>query len=271
MMEPEGTEFCFERGEMGMTTNMLKLIAIVSMFIDHLHGTVLDQANLMALGMDMSGSAALGQGMYLVGRLAFPLFAFLIGEGCRHTHNAPRYVGRLLTFALIAEVPYNWAFYQSFPLFATNNVLFTLALGAVCCLLFTRIWEEHKTPRTLVLALIAVFLLGMAAEAWGTEGGALGVWMVFVPYALGKKPLQLASMAVLLWIFYVGSMWLHGSFGWSNMETWLASLASLVCIGFYNGQRGKKRGKWFFYWFYPGHLAFLAGANALLTPLLAAL
>ena len=110
-----------------LSGSSLKIIAVISMVIDHCayylleHGTVLYET------------------MRCVGRIAFPVFAFLIAEGFSHTRNRQRYFLQLLAFAIISEIP--WFLLNGTD--GTHNVMFTLVLGVVALALLDRCCE-HK-------------------------------------------------------------------------------------------------------------------------------
>ena len=83
-----------------MTSFRLKIIAIISMTLDHA-AKIIGQAGLLAIFPNaVSVTYDIIKIMEGLGRLAFPLFAFMIAEGCRKTHSMPRYIGRLSLFAL---------------------------------------------------------------------------------------------------------------------------------------------------------------------------
>ena len=108
-----------------MTTFTIKVIAIISMLIDHT-GAVFN----------------LHDGFRIVGRIAFPLFVFLISEGCKHTKSYEKYLLRLGLFALISQIPFDLAFSQRWgyqihiDFFNRTNIFYTLWLGVVCAYLF---------------------------------------------------------------------------------------------------------------------------------------
>ncbi len=203
------------------------------------------------------------------GTIAFPIFAFLISEGCKHTHDKNRYVSRLLVFALISELPFQWVHGEGLLHAETSNIFFTLAIGAIACLLFERFWNTGRK----FLAISCVLLLVFVGEVWRTDYGGLGVLLIVLPFILKRKTYTLTAMGILLTVLYMGVgswngmtfMWLHNSY---YIWRWLVSLISLVFIALYNGTRGKQV-KWFFYWFYPAHLAGIALFNGLLSYVLA--
>lgn len=103
-----------------MSTFVLKLIAASSMLIDHIGYLFFD---------DM-------QWLRIVGRLAFPIFAFLIVEGAVHTRDFKKYVMRLSVFALISEIPFNLAMRGRLIDTGGSNVLVTFVIGLICIALF---------------------------------------------------------------------------------------------------------------------------------------
>ena len=96
-----------------INSNTLKTLAMVFMLIDHLWATVIPG----------------NQWMTCVGRLAFPIFAFMISEGYVHTSDFKKYAKRLLIFGLIAEIPFNLMSAGGFFFPFHQNVMFTLLLG----------------------------------------------------------------------------------------------------------------------------------------------
>ena len=103
----------------------LKLLAVVTMLIDHMGFTLFPHAVWMRA----------------VGRLAFPIFCFLIAEGCAHTHDKKRYAGRLLLFAVLSELPFNLMCSGQWLSWNHQNVLWTLLIGALVC--WAMDWPER--------------------------------------------------------------------------------------------------------------------------------
>ena len=122
----------FNVGSLNILTGFtIKIIAVLAMIIDHT-GAVFD----------------LHSGYRVVGRLAFPLFAFLIAEGYKHTTNIRKYLLRLGLFAFISEIPYDLAFnqVQGYPMTVDflngTNIFYTLFLGLLCAFLLDRAREK---------------------------------------------------------------------------------------------------------------------------------
>lgn len=160
----------------GITGSTLKLIAIIIMLIDHTAATILDRT-LLARGLgELDGSNAQAAmdfmweniGLYslnivmrLIGRIAFPIFCFLLVEGFRYTHNKWKYALRLAIFALVSEIPFNLAFKGDFFDLSYQNVFFTLLIGLLVLIGFETIREKLAEVKWLpVLAAGGVVAVG---------------------------------------------------------------------------------------------------------------
>lgn len=145
----------------GLSGSALKVIALISMVIDH-----------VALYL-MEDGTVLYETMRCVGRIAFPVFAFLIAEGFIHTRSRYRYFFTLLGFAVISEIP--WYLLNGAD--GTHNVMFTLALGVL-----TLIVLENLLQRSLVLGFI--WTVGMAGLAsWlGVDYEWRGILIIVIFY-----------------------------------------------------------------------------------------
>lgn len=130
----------------GITGSTLKIIAMITMLIDHIGATIVLQLvqrnsdNFDAFGnVRMTGMVILYYVLRGIGRLAFPIFIFLLLEGFQYTHNRFLYIGRLLLFAIISEIPFDLAVNLSTNSilkghvleFTSQNVFFTLAIGMI--------------------------------------------------------------------------------------------------------------------------------------------
>ena len=207
----------------------LKVIAMLSMVTDHCAYYLLNESSVAY------------EVMRCFGRIAFPVFAFLVAEGFAHTRNRMRYFLSLLLFAVISEVP--WYLLNGTD--GTHNVMFTLALGVAALAAFERL-REHR-----VLCCCSMLLMAWLAAWSGADYEWRGVLMIVVFYLFGtirnmNTPIIQRRMLQLLFTFPL--MMHYGIIG-----------ALLVCavIFLYDGTRGFLHGnvaKYGFYVFYPVHL-----------------
>ena len=120
-----------------MTAFTLKLIAFLTMLIDHATACLVDVARIGNV------SNTLYFTLRGIGRIAFPIFCFLIVEGAVHTKSKWRYALRILIFAFISEIPFDVALFGSFIKLSAQNVDFTLliGLGVVCYMMWAATWK----------------------------------------------------------------------------------------------------------------------------------
>ena len=232
----------------GFTGNQLKLIACLLMLCDHVGYMLIENGVLYGqnpIYWEQAIATSAGQRWFLaarilrfIGRMAFPLFAFLVAEGFFHSANRRNYFHRLFFFGLLSEVPFDLAcrgvvWYPEY-----QNVLFTYCI-AVLCLWILSLLEARRLPFLLNVPVIALF----AALAWflKTDYNAVGVVLVSLFYLLRNEEtlrlLTAAAVCVAESISYGG-----------------ISALSCVLIRFYNGKRGVLRLKYTFYLFYPLHM-----------------
>lgn len=219
----------------------LKLIAICTMFVDHL-GYTLFPGDLW---------------LRCVGRVAFPIFCFLIAEGCVYTHDRRKYALRLLAFALLSEIPFNLmnsgAVWDSYH----QNVLWTLLTGALVCWLLDWALKNRRALAFVLTALVmaAAFYL---PERLNTDYGGWGMLLVVMFYGVHRAPnspaVKMAAQALGLAVFAVGVM--NGRV--ITIELW--ALVALLPIWCYNGRRGysNRAVQYGFYAFYPVHILILS-------------
>jgi len=244
----------------GIPGSTLKLIAIITMLIDHIGAVILERI-LVANGMNLlySGNVELIYNfvkdnrvvfaMYLtfrlIGRLGFPIFCFLLIEGFLHTRNVWKYAFRLFLFSLISEIPFNLAFRNMILNEGYQNVFFTLLLGLLA-LIFIQMAEKKLESKKvlqylLIIPVTVVFML--AAELlFRCDYGATGVLTIVIMYLLRKNR---------IWEMVGGCVVLTAM---SFLE--VTSFFTLIPVCKYNGERGLKL-KYVFYAFYPVHLFIL--------------
>ena len=220
-----------------MTSKTLKWIAIITMTFDHIA--------VYLISPDYP--------IYYIfrglGRIAFPLFAFFIAEGLIHTRSVKKYFLRLLVFALVIEITLA-IFYLATGVnyMIVSNIFWTLLLGLLAVILInTQKWY---------FILIAI-VLAVLAEWVGVDYGAYGVIMIIIFSFFKEKWKILLLFTINNFIFvefpisYI--IQLNAKFYFSYQ--WLATLA-LIPIFLYNGKLGKFN-KYFFYIYYPLHLAII--------------
>jgi hypothetical protein len=203
--------------EIRLSGSSLKIIAMVTMVIDHI------ACYFISSGWEY-------ECMRGIGRIAFPIFAFLIAEGYRHTRRKWDYGRNLLIFAFISEIP--WMLLHTD---GSYNVLFTLLAG-LCCIAILDKLKNHK-----ILPFLFVLVIALATSILNTDYGIQGVALVMMFYLFKDKPLILLLFALPLFYDF------HP----------LGILASFGLISLYNGERGFIKGaysKFLFYAFYPCHL-----------------
>lgn len=215
----------------------LKLIAIITMTIDHI-GIVFGTSfyNLLRA----------------VGRLSFPIFAFLLTEGYVHTKSFSKYFLRLLVLAVISEIIYDYVFFGSFIYRGANNIFFTLALGLLTLFLLDKSeglikrYFKDKVDLFIILPityLLIIVIMGLMGEFLNFSYGMLGILVISFFY-LFKDNFPLVVISVSLSTLILGE----------GMQYF--SLFSLILIYFYNKKLGMKC-KLFFYLYYPLHILVL--------------
>ncbi len=239
----------------GISGSTLKMIAMVAMLIDHV-GAVILEPMLIQSGYS---HALYETDMFMrlvIGRMAFPIFCFLLVEGMRTTSNIYRYGFRLLVFALISEVPFDLALNGVWIVWDHQNVMFTLLIGLAVTSLSCKAEEVLKNVIMKAIAELAVLVAGMLlADVLRADYGSYGVLCIAVLYYFRRdRGGQLLAGTIA---FVAGDYLLNGST--SELVAPLALLAA-TC---YNGERGMKL-KYLFYAFYPAHLLVLYGVRILL-------
>lgn len=241
----------------GISGYTLKMIAVITMLIDHTAASILER---MVFQIDPNGYYTVQAGglysiymvMRIIGRMAFPIYCYMIVEGLTYTRNVKKYAARLLIFAAISELPFDMALFNSFFDIGHNNVFLTLFLGLVTIAIVDYLIKNlNCNPVLNKFAQLGVVLLGMLlAELLHTDYGAAGIAAIVVIYMLRNRKMLAFGMGVVVLGIMAGTME-------------LAALFMLIPMYFYNGTRGKQA-KYFFYAFYPAHLLILAGICALL-------
>lgn len=183
----------------GVSGSTLKIIACITMLLDHIGASILEPlvfrqmeaAGITTWNYETFVTACPGIGipyalLRCIGRIAFPIFCFLLVEGFLHTKNVWKYAFRLFLFALISEVPFDLAFYGKVFYRESQNVYFTLFLGLIVILMLHSIeikFQNQWFPR-IILKLLAIFIGASLAELLHTDYGLTGVLVITIMYIL---------------------------------------------------------------------------------------
>lgn len=240
----------------GLPSSVLHYIAMGLMLCDHLWGTFL--GNYGWLG-------------YL-GRMAFPLFAFLLAEGFFYTKNRKKYALRLLIFALISELPFNLMLEHSLINPLHQNVLWTFLLSIGLLSIYERIKRCGAVWLRVILYALATVVGYFLGFVCFVDYFGYGVIMVALFYFTRITPEMKPCRKLLLGIIQVAAMyWINcrmmkgmtipvNLLGYT-LEIYKQGFAllSLPMIWLYNGQQGfyNRTVKNVYYWFYPAHMFIL--------------
>ena len=219
-----------------LSSSGLKVIAVITMLIDHV-ASVLLRENPVVLLQIADYQLTLYTLLRTIGRIAFPIFAFLLAEGFHYTSDRKKYGIRLLVFALISEIP--WNLEHSGKLFySSQNVFFTLLLGFLGLCVIEELKTAAKKTKGIAL-LLALLLISIVLRA---DYGCSGFGFILLMGLLREYPVFRAV---------TGSCFLS--------SRWQAGMA-FIPIAFYNGKRGFIKGrvlKILFYVIYPLHMLIL--------------
>ena len=200
-----------------LNNNQLKIIALISMTIDH-------------IGVQLFPNLTI---LRIIGRLAFPIFAYMIAEGARYTKNRKKYILTISLTALFCQLVY---FFTERSLYQCILVTFSLSILLIYAL-------EYKNIIISLISVVAVFVL---CENLSIDYGFFGILTpVFIYFANGraKKLMVCIGLLILLGIVYGGIQWY--------------ALFAIPLLALYNGKRGKLNLKYLFYIYYPLHLGII--------------
>lgn len=219
----------------GLTGNQLKIIAMIAMTCDHVGVQIFPQVLWLRI----------------VGRLAMPIYAYMIAEGCRHTRDRKKYLLRLLGLGALCQVVYFVAMGSLY-----QCILITFSLSVCLIYLMDTVEQEKNTKnwsKLLAVVLLVFFLCTVLPDLlpgtdYEVDYGLAGVLLPVLIYGAGNRGLLLGLFLVAL--DYGGTQW-------------LAFLAVPFLLA-YNGQRGKANIGKLFYWYYPVHLVAIYGISLLI-------
>lgn len=217
-----------------MSSFVIKIIAAASMLIDHMGLLLFPQHGIMRI----------------LGRLAFPLYAFCIAEGFYYTRDKKRYFLQIFILGIVCQAAYfiaDGSMYLGVLIAFSMSILLMWALDGV---------KKAHAAKDGTMKAAAIFVLSLAAVAalchfMTVDYGFVGILLPVLAFASGKKWVRLGlfslGLVVLCAVIY--------SSGRLDVQWW--ALVALPLLALYNGKPGKYRMKYFFYVFYPAHLAVL--------------
>lgn len=217
----------------GISADALKWIALVTMFIDHVGAVVLEyipQAELPAV-------TATYYVLRYIGRLAFPIYCFLLVEGFHRTSNRMRYLRDLMIFAAISEIPFEICFMTEVGN-GFHNVYWTLTIGLAVMMALDYV-KKNRFANNTWINLIIMIVGAFVAETLGCDYGAIGILLIFILYQTRDDRAK------------------QSIFGGIAMLYEVTGPIAFVLTFFYNGERKIKKFKYAFYAFYPVHLLLL--------------
>ena len=244
-----------KKREIGFSHNALIIVAMFTMFLDHFAYMIIQNGKLFGYDEGLYLSAiAQPEGkkwftaytvLRVIGRISFPIYAFLIVEGFRRTSNVFKYILRVFILAIVSEIPFDLMIFNKlhFPTcFAAQNVLFTFVV-ALLMLTVIRIISSWPSLFTIFVAILAgIITFFIKSDYW--------LWGIILTYVLYmfRHDLNLRSLLALIITFM---MTVQKYFGFGA--------ASVFFMYFYDGTRGYLDLKRFHYLFYPLHMLILYG------------
>lgn len=231
---------------MNLSAATLHILAMAFMLMDHLWATLLPAQEWLTC----------------VGRIAFPIFAFMAVEGYFHTHNLKKYLLRMLIFAVISEVPFDLMYGGTWFYPVHQNVIWTLMMGLAGIHLMETVRKKKSTFVYILVSAIVVILGGLLGTLSMVDYYGIGVLTVFIFYFFrGRKWwCLLGQILALYWVnveLLGGLMYPIRLFGmeFELCQQGLALLA-LLPIWLYRGRQGyhSKPFQYFCYAFYPIHM-----------------
>jgi hypothetical protein len=234
---------------------VLKIIAAISMMIDHIGLVFFPHEEIFRI----------------LGRIALPIFAFMIAEGCRYTRNKLRYFLTVFLLAFICQtvyLVYNGDTYMSILVTFSLAILMIYALQYFKSVLFDKsksVLEKVISFLIFALSVITVYYLNTVLEIdYGFFGCLLPVFVaIFHPTKnarmeyikkFDKLPVYIVSLGIGMLLLALNS---------ESIQYW--SFIALIPLLLYSGKRGKARIKYFFYVFYPVHLLLIEGVYMLIN------
>ena len=222
------------KSKLGINATALKIIGMIAMTIDHIGYFLLPQI----------------EAFRMIGRIAYPIFAYMIAEGCRYTRNKAKYLLSVLSVGCVCSVV---SYIAERSLYQSIFITFSCSI-ALIFVLDKATADSNRHLDKHFWGLLAILLTGLYFCLFGvqvipgleTDYGFYGVLTpVLIRYGRNKNE-KLLALTVGLCLIAIG-----------GMPSQSFSLAAVGILAFYDGKRGKHGMKWLFYGYYPLHIAFL--------------
>lgn len=225
----------------GLSSDILKLIAIVAMLTDHIAWAFVPFGSIM------------GQTMHVIGRITAPIMCFMVAEGYHKTRDPIKYAKRLGLFALISHMPYVYFETGGFNPLHTTSVIFTLFLGLAALII-------QDSPKYEPAMKSVFFLIICIISCLGDWNVIAVIWIHFFSVFHYDRKKQMKYFSIVSAVMIVLSIILCAFMGqWYNNLFQFGVFLAVPLLTNYNGVRKSgKTGKCFFYIFYPAHLVLLA-------------
>ncbi len=230
----------------GLSQEGLKLIACITMLIDHCTATLFFSYISVAPNPELA--SLIYNILRIPGVIAFPIFSFLLVEGAHHTRNAKKYAARLAIVAVLSEIPFRLAFAR--VSFGGSSVMLTLLIGFIMIQCMGRVKGFWK-----VIVAIPFYLI---SDWIPMDHGGEGILLIaMLEFTYGLKHAKLWRLVGFFVLFFELSLW---NIGYNIMlpinQLPLLSIIPIFCYGGYKRTYSKKV-QWAFYLFYPVHIFLL--------------
>ncbi len=230
------------------SNNMLKIIACITMLIDHMGVILFPTVSILRI----------------IGRIAFPIFAFLLAEGCFYTRNKLRHLVVMSGFAVVMQVVlYIATGMTDFSIF----IHFSIAVGLCYIIDFIDIFIREKKVLMTVLLIVCTLLLASSIVLVDKNTtyfySNYGIYSIFLPVTmyLVRKYIKQIHLFINIILICVAMVLMHY---FTTYITQLYGMIACLFILFYNGKKGKLNLKYLFYIFYPLHMVVLYAIAMLL-------
>ena len=225
---------------LAMSSNQLKILALIAMTADHVGLMLLPGCQILRI----------------IGRLAFPIFAYMIAEGCRYTSHKARYLGMVLGIGILCQLVY---FFTMRSVYQCILITFAMSISIIFILQWARQKDGLRWLGFLAVCLASVFLCLILPQLLkGTDYcidyGLTGVMLPVLIYLADTRPCRLLAAGIGLILVALEA----GGIQWFG-------LLALLPLALYDGARGKLRLKYLFYIYYPLHLAVIWAVGMLLN------